>query len=125
MDSLFQFLSARTFRRANESLLKRNTGEQRSGMQSVRSVVCIYSARVTLAVEKGPKMPNFLLLKTQDFQSMLFGQGLILHNSRSAQAAAPFHKVNGFNRGHFFLLFILAVNLFVNFQKWSGPLELR
>lgn len=75
--------------------------------------------------EKRLKVPNFLLLKTQDFHSMLFCQGLILHNSRSAQAAAPFHKVNGFNRGHFFLLFILAVNLFVNFQKWSGPLELR
>lgn len=27
------------------------------------------------------------------------------------------HKVNSFNWGHF-LLFILAVNLFVNFQKW-------
>lgn len=38
-------------------------------------------------------------------------------NSRSAQAKGLFHKVNGFNRGHF-LLFILAVNLFVNFQKW-------
>ena len=41
-------------------------------------------------------------------------------NSRSAQAKALFHKVNGFNRGHF-LLFILAVNLFVNFQKWWAP----
>lgn len=30
------------------------------------------------------------------------------------------HKVNRFNRGHF-LLFILAVNLFVNFQKWWAP----
>lgn len=38
-------------------------------------------------------------------------------NSRSAQAKGLFHKVNSFNRGHF-LLFILAVNLFVNFQKW-------
>lgn len=38
-------------------------------------------------------------------------------NSRSTQAKGLFHKVNGFNRGHF-LLFILAVNLFVNFQKW-------
>lgn len=119
MDSLFQFLSARTFRGASESFLKRNTGWQRSGMQSIRSIILIYSAKVTLVGR------NFLLLKTQDFHSMLFCQGLILHNSRSAQAAAPFHKVNGFNRGHFFLLFILAVNLFVNFQKWSGPLELR
>lgn len=41
-------------------------------------------------------------------------------NSTSAQAKGLFHKVNGFNRGHF-LLFILVVNLFVNFQKWYAP----
>lgn len=41
-------------------------------------------------------------------------------NSRSVQPKGLFHKVNGFNRGHF-LLFILAVNLFVNFQRWWAP----
>jgi hypothetical protein len=44
----------------------------------------------------------------------------IERNSRSVQPKDLFHKVNGFNRGHF-LLFILAVNLFVNFQRWWAP----